>query len=161
MKVSCALDPNILRTHEWHLCDTSCNTSHLDSGRYSGDKCASSSWSQYTADTCLAFMWILSLDKARFYSRGDLSLHCPWSRPFCLLNGCLVYAFVFFFFFFFFLFCFVFQYEVCVLRCLSRLYTVYLSPFLYLSRLPISRMRNHYQYRFWWIIFSETYLCKI
>ena len=69
-------------------------------------------------------MWILSFDKPIFYSRGDLGLHCPWSRPFCLLKGCLVYAFVFFFVLFF-------QYKVCVLRCLSRLYTVYLSPALY------------------------------
>ena len=30
-----------------------------------------------------------------------------------------------------------------------------------LTRLPIPRMRNRYQYQFLWIIFSETYLCKI
>ena len=30
------------------------------------------------------------------------------------------------------------------------------------ARLPITRMRNRYQYRFQWIIFSETYLfCRI
>ena len=29
------------------------------------------------------------------------------------------------------------------------------------TRLPITRMRNRYQYRFLWTIISETYLCKI
>ena len=118
-------------------------------------------WSQYTADTWMAFVWhFLQHIPCRFRQVFGWQVciiklipiycgHVPgiyvnfifgqspflfkgWSgstlsRPFCLLKGCLVYAFVFYFF----LFCFVLfsQYEVCVLRCLSRLYTVYLSLF--------------------------------
>ena len=37
----------------------------------------------------------------------------------------------------------------------------FLNKKLQETRLPITRMRNRNQYRIKWIIFSETYVCKI
>ena len=139
----CALDPNILRTHEWHLCDTSCNTSHVDSGRYSGDKCASSSWSQYTADTCLAFMWILSLDKARFYSRVIWVYTVLGPVHYVNLRGVWCTLSFFFFFFCFVLFCFSVRslrsaVSEPALYCLPKSFFIFITPTNHLHAKPLS-----------------------